>query len=97
MSTALSYPTSPSHYRGNEISSPSRGSMPLGGLRKPKRMFNTKPQHSAAALERFETGQTSATGAGKDSDGEAGERSQNMFDGSKSYVPGYNGQKGAKH
>ena len=66
MSTALTYPI---HL------SPSRGSMPIDGRpKKQKRMFNNN--HGAAALERFETGATSPTMAGRNSDG--------MFDVSRS-------------
>ena len=51
-------------------------------------MFTTYHNRGTAALERFETGGTSATMAGKNSDG--------MFDVSRSQMSGYNGEKAAQ-
>ena len=51
-------------------------------------MFTTYHNRGTAALERAETGGTSATMAGKNSDG--------IFDVSRSQMSGYDGQKAAQ-
>ena len=66
MSTALSFPIS---------LSPSKGSMPIdGGSKRYKKMFRNNQLNGAAAFERFETGGTNATCAGKNSDGDSGDK-----------------------